>query len=53
MKTKKRLAEQKQYSRNDILIIIQYLTVECGVEAFSRLMDVMEDLGFERGEDPV
>lgn len=49
-KTLKKLAKQTRFSRQDLLVILNEIEYKLDGSGASRLMDVKEDLGFQRYE---
>jgi len=46
-KTLAKLAKQKTFSRADLLIIFNALELRVGVESFSRVLDLKQEIGFD------
>ena len=51
MKTLAQLKKQKRLSREDLLAVLCHLESKMVIEGFSRVLDLKEDLGFNRNEE--
>lgn len=51
MKDLSKFKKQKTFTRAELLEILSRLEFAVGVESFSRVLDVKEELGFDRDEN--
>ncbi len=47
-KTLEKLSKQETFSRDDLLVIINEISMEVIIDSFARVLDVKEKLGFFR-----
>lgn len=51
MKKLEELAKQDTFSRHDLLTILDKMELKVSVESFARVLDLKEELGFNRYEE--
>lgn len=52
MKSFEKLAKQKTYTREDLLVILEKISMRVNEASYSRVLDAKEALGYDRDDEP-